>query len=636
MYMYMYIHVQSCTCYKLHVLSKKLRCVVCLFGATLSVEHTSAHAVLVKHLNQPAIAGRYSATHWRASPLTGDRDDALDVENFLQYLVCMASLLSAVVPPGWLRSIRLERGRETRMVSSVVFDDEDDGDELGPGDTLVLKLPVRPHDELHYRITVDDDLDVGFALSLDDGKGSPTLVEAPHLIIDHEATLEVGKDGVALLTLDNSHAWFSSKMVHVAVECRSGRADLPACAAATSAAHRSEEDELRRSYLDTLRTEEEQLERRAARLRRQLATAEMELERVRKVRQAELEREERSATSAPASTRALATALATSAGASSVASPPKAAAAVDHAGGAAEATSAADQAAAAATPETVLWAVWRRLALLDSDVRLEARWVAQESAEALTPPSATPETEGMRRDAEVSPPLCLLLHAVQMHGRLLLGVGAVLQPHADVSRLLELCIERIATAPLAPWPMPKLADAEGWEEGSEEGTEEGTEEAEDGRGVIPRQASGSTAAVAPNAAESEPASRRAEPSTQAAATDAEGPPPPPAEDAENPAVRAQPAPPSAPPAPPAPHRARGADDGSALDRLQLLSSLLLEIDPTASMDVSMVTHGAFAIHSLTLRGRVLEGGFGDVTAATDVRTIVEALKQATDAHGLTP
>ena len=69
-------------------------------------------------------------------------------------------------------------------------------------------------------------------------------------------------------------------------------------------------------------------------------------------------------------------------------------------------------------------------------------------------------------------------------------------------------------------------------------------------------------------------------------------------------------------------------DGSALDRLQLLSRLLLEIDGDATMDVSMAGEYAYEVHAVTMGGRTLDGGFGTVTDKTNVRHIAQAVRQA--------
>ena len=50
------------------------------------------------------------------------------------------------------------------------------------------------------------------------------------------------------------------------------------------------------------------------------------------------------------------------------------------------------------------------------------------------------------------------------------------------------------------------------------------------------------------------------------------------------------------------------DDGSALDRLQLLSQLLLETDSKAEIDVSAAGEHAYELHAITLNGRTMRGG----------------------------
>ena len=90
---------------------------------------------------------------------------------------------------------------------------------------------------------------------------------------------------------------------------------------------------------------------------------------------------------------------------------------------------------------------------------------------------------------------------------------------------------------------------------------------------------------------------------------------------------------AAPPTPPLAPRGDADDGSSALDRLQLLSTLLLALDPAATMDVSMVSHDEYAINGLTVRGRQIQGGFGCVTARTNVRNIVAAVGKAVESHG---
>lgn len=75
--------------------------------------------------------------------------------------------------------------------------------------------------------------------------------------------------------------------------------------------------------------------------------------------------------------------------------------------------------------------------------------------------------------------------------------------------------------------------------------------------------------------------------------------------------------------------ADGEDGSTALERLQYLSRLLLEADPQATMDVSARDDGEYDLHSVLLRGRRLESGFGTITAQTNVRRLFEVCDQAT-------
>lgn len=70
-------------------------------------------------------------------------------------------------------------------------------------------------------------------------------------------------------------------------------------------------------------------------------------------------------------------------------------------------------------------------------------------------------------------------------------------------------------------------------------------------------------------------------------------------------------------------------DGSALERLQLLSRLLLGMDSGAAMNVSAVGERAYELHSVTVNGRTLQSGFGTITEKTNVRRIFDVCRLAT-------
>ena len=125
-----------------------------------------------------------------------------------------------------------------------------------------------------------------------------------------------------------------------------------------------------------------------------------------------------------------------------------------------------------------------------------------------------------------------------------------------------------------------------------------------------------------------------------ATRDASVPPPRARPTAETPQTPPPPAPAASgasgavtPPPPPAGGSARdgagtsSAADGSALDRLQLLSRLLLEIDADATMDVSMAGDFAYEVHAVTLGGRTSTAASAP-SDKTNVRKIAQAVRQA--------
>ena len=66
---------------------------------------------------------------------------------------------------------------------------------------------------------------------------------------------------------------------------------------------------------------------------------------------------------------------------------------------------------------------------------------------------------------------------------------------------------------------------------------------------------------------------------------------------------------------------------TALGQLTLLSQLLLQFDPQATMDVARVSDDTFEVRSISLKGHVLQD-FGAVTAETNVRHIATVCKHA--------
>jgi hypothetical protein len=87
------------------------------------------------------------------------------------------------------------------------------------------------------------------------------------------------------------------------------------------------------------------------------------------------------------------------------------------------------------------------------------------------------------------------------------------------------------------------------------------------------------------------------------------------------------------PPPPAPREApQAAQARSALQQLQLLSELLLQLDPAAQMEVAPVSDSEYEINSIRLHGHTLQS-LGSVTATTSVHELAAACRASTTAGG---
>ena len=130
----------------------------------------------------------------------------------------------AVVPPGWLQAVRIDRGRE-----ALVLTTPEDGTPLAPGQDLQLSLPACQGERLRFALRCEDGLDVGFCASQLRGAGTEddATVLRPHAReIACEGECEVEVDGRCVLAFDNRHAWLSSKTVHATIERLGGARNL--------------------------------------------------------------------------------------------------------------------------------------------------------------------------------------------------------------------------------------------------------------------------------------------------------------------------------------------------------------------------------------------------------------------------
>ena len=696
----------------------------------------------------------------------------------------------ALAPAGWVQSLCLERGREVLLVSSP----EEDGALLLPGKTFELCVSVTTGDVLRCHIDVEDGLDVGIEVRLQQADGTSSALHAMARADECVETWTVDACGTCSLTVDNAFAWFRSKTVHVMLEITpasrgsSRLAGNPAAVSASGAVHVEEEAELRRAYLSTLRSEEAQLERRTVRLRRQLAVAEGELQRVRQVREAEEAAAHRAPRGAPATTPPAPPALTPAAeqvvgmvdDAPRVAGEADASAGVPCAESGGERRHGRGRGRAGEGSHALLWALWRKLALIDAQVALSARWVhhdenvaqhgaqlknvAQHGAQLkngaqhdaqytehdghradaeearASPPSPHPipnpnpnaedagalplrpkghsaaggedgggaitdgsadgartvdgwggdganrhphphprprphpgkdtsegdgtdadATDAAAPDASPAGATCLLITQVTLHGRLLDDFGVLLTARTDVERVVQRCLERAALSdPLEGAARSKAASSAptsghqrlnasqplGLASGLGLGPSNHRQHASQAEqpppppplpppnappsqasDVLPsshvtskaRAAAASAATGTASAATACTAGASASGASTAGASGASG---------ETPIG--------------APRRQPGGEDGvsdeggadgedgsTALERLQYLSRLLLEADPQATMDVSARDDGEYDLHSVLLRGRRLESGFGTITAQTNVRRLFEVCDQAT-------
>ena len=474
--------------------------------------------------------------------------------------------------PPWIRSVRLERGREVVTVHSPDGDGDDDplspsdGVMLAPGEATEIRWPVSAGDVIHYELSCDDGLDIGIeAWVIPFSDGATVVVEPWARNSCSEGTLEMAVSGMCTVTLDNRHSWLRGRNVHATFERISNRTRDRVPPSATAGTHAAEEILLRRSYVASLHAEEQELCRRAARLRRQLESAESELERVRRVisdanAYAEPEPEAKATTALAHAPEALdCGATCTDSSAASVDAPVE------------------DEKDA----RSVLWALWRRLAQLDAHVLLDAQWVDYDEA-----------TAAGAADA-------LLLREVTLHGcsfRPLDGTSpALLTPGADVEHLASMCLQQFAQLG------PRRAAAR--EAGGEASDPASPSDAR--RPASVEQAAAETSET--NAAPEQPTSA---PLVPAAAPRRDG-------DGSASAGSSR------------VHRSDDRDGGSGLERLQLLSQLLLELDEAASIDVSESGPDAYEVHAVSLRGRALREGFGMITCETNVRRLADAIDKAT-------
>ena len=478
---------------------------------------------------------------------------------------------------------------------------------LVPGEILAVEVPVEHGDQLWYHIVCEDGLDVGFTAQLTNLHQDDTQMLETWRAADRRGSLSFASPGSCTLTLDNTHAWLRSKTVHMNIASSSATYST----AVASSVRMEEERELRRAFLDNLRQEEVQLKRKAMRLRRQLVAAEADLERVRHVLAATEATEvapglvgasaiHPNAPQAIATDRSLDDAAAKGVDVDVVTS--DICAQRDgqgheaHIGTSAEASDATDDAVSGIT---TLQALWRKLALMDADAVVEARWLETGS-----------KTDGdMAMPRMVEPhvardPPVLVLHSVYLHGRKLSELCEPMRSDIALDVLIRGLLEQIANAPLSSLPADLLHN------------------------LLP---SASTTSCLPKDSGAVSLGHGM-PSLPPQPPRALPPELPPLElPLESPSTQqglSSPAS-SAPSGSTTTSRSDNDHASTALEKLQLLSKLLLQLDANASMDVSSVSESAYILNEVCIRGRTLRGGFGTITAATDVRQIAEVCDRAT-------
>ena len=210
----------------------------------------------------------------------------------------------------------------------------------------------------------------------------------------------------------------------------------------------------------------------------------------------------------------------------------------------------------------------------------------------------------------------LLLRHVTLHGRRLSPVvgdppgPGLLHADTDVERVVSLCLEQLANCggpirlvdeEVAPVPVPVPAAVHVVDKAGDKAEHKAGEKAGE-KAVVPAPAMPTTE-VGTEVATIVPA--RPSPDVQP-------------EHVVSDASREAPA------------GDDGRADGSALDRLQLLSKLLLEMDSGATMDVTAAGEHAYELHAISLHGSTLSSGFGTITDQTNVRRIAEVCRKATD------
>ena len=132
--------------------------------------------------------------------------------------------------PPWIRSVRLERGREVVTVHSPDGDGDDDalspsdGVMLAPGEATEIRWPVSAGDVIHYELSCDDGLDIGIeAWVIPFSDGATVVVEPWARNSCSEGTLEMAVSGMCTVTLDNRHSWLRGRNVHATFERISNR-----------------------------------------------------------------------------------------------------------------------------------------------------------------------------------------------------------------------------------------------------------------------------------------------------------------------------------------------------------------------------------------------------------------------------
>ena len=193
-------------------------------------------------------------------------------------------------PAGWLTLLKLENGRESHILTTGT-----DGMHIGPGVSVQLEMPVHQGDRVLYELLAEDGLDVGFEVAVQSKYSGETNELMPReRRFEFDGELSVDEDGTCILCIDNEHSWISSKRFHANFErLAMGRTSGQNARVSSCKSHVEEEAELKRAHVASLRAEESQLSRRADKLRRQLSGVEADLERVREVLGRAVEEEER-------------------------------------------------------------------------------------------------------------------------------------------------------------------------------------------------------------------------------------------------------------------------------------------------------------------------------------------------------